>query len=45
VVAAFAAATALASLAILGLRSPSPSAARTGVPVPIDGRVALAEEA
>jgi MFS family permease len=39
VIAGFAAATALASLAILGIRRPAPSA-----PIPIDGRVALAEE-
>ena len=44
VIAAFAAATALASLAILGLRRPAPYAAPTGATVPIDGRVALAEE-
>jgi MFS family permease len=45
VIGAFAAATALASLAILGIRRPAPFAALTGATVPIDGRVALAEEA
>jgi EmrB/QacA subfamily drug resistance transporter len=45
VIAAFAAATALASLAIVGIRRPAPSAERTSSAVPIDGRVALAEEA
>jgi MFS family permease len=45
VIGAFAAATALASLAILGIRRPAPFAAHTGATVPIDGRVALAEEA
>jgi Major Facilitator Superfamily len=45
VIAAFAAATALASLAILGLRRPASDSAPTGSPRPIDGRVALAEEA
>ena len=44
VIAAFAAATALASLAILGLRRPAPYSAPTGATVPIDRRVALAEE-
>jgi MFS family permease len=44
VIAAFAAATALVSLAILGLRRPAPYSAPTGATVPIDGRVALAEE-
>ena len=44
VVGAFAAATALASLAILGARRPGPYAAPTGATAPIDGRVALAEE-
>jgi hypothetical protein len=41
VIAAFAAASALASLAILGVRRAAPHAA----PIPIDGRVALAEDA
>jgi EmrB/QacA subfamily drug resistance transporter len=45
VAAAFAAAGALASLAILGVRRPAPHAAPTGAAVPIDGRVALAEDA
>jgi MFS family permease len=45
VIAAFAAASALASLAILGVRRPAPRAAPTGATVPIDGRLALAEEA
>jgi EmrB/QacA subfamily drug resistance transporter len=45
VAAAFAAAGALAALAILGIRRPSPHAAPTGALVPIDGRVALAEDA
>jgi MFS family permease len=45
VAAAFAAAGALASLAILGVRRPAPDAAPTGALVPIDGRVALAEDA
>jgi EmrB/QacA subfamily drug resistance transporter len=45
VIGAFAAASALASLAILGVRRPAPHAAPTGATVPIDGRVALAEEA
>jgi EmrB/QacA subfamily drug resistance transporter len=44
VIAAFAAATALASLAILGLRRPASDSSPTGATVPIDGRVALAEE-
>ena len=38
---AFAAASALASLVVLGVRRPAPHAA----PIPIDGRVALAEDA
>jgi EmrB/QacA subfamily drug resistance transporter len=41
VIGAFAAASALASLAILGVRRPAPHAA----PIPIDGRLALAEDA
>ena len=45
VIAGFATATALASVAILGLRRPSPSPAHTPATVPIDARVALAEEA
>jgi hypothetical protein len=45
VAAAFAAAGALASLAILGVRRPAPDAAPTGALVPIDGRLALAEDA
>jgi hypothetical protein len=45
VIGAFAAASALASLAILGLRRPARYAAHTGATVPIDGREALAEEA
>jgi MFS family permease len=45
VIGAFAAASALASLAILGVRRPAPPARPTGATVPIDGRVALAEEA
>jgi EmrB/QacA subfamily drug resistance transporter len=45
VISAFAAASALASLAILGVRRPAPHAAPTGATVPIDGHVALAEEA
>ena len=45
VIGAFAAASALASLAILGVRRPAPHAAPTGATVPIDGHVALAEEA
>jgi len=49
VAAAFAAAAALASLAILGVRRPAPSAAPTGAEDPIDGRLdlafAVAEEA
>src|SRR6185437_15507319 len=45
VIAAFAAATALASLAILGLRGPASDSSPTGATVPIDGRVALADEA
>jgi EmrB/QacA subfamily drug resistance transporter len=44
VIAAFAAASAVASLAILGVRRPAPYAAPTGATVPIDGRVALADE-
>jgi len=44
VIAALAAAAALASLAILGVRRPAPRATPTGTTVPIDGRVALAEE-
>jgi hypothetical protein len=42
---AFAAAAALASLAILGVRRAAPYSAPTGAAVPIDGRVALGEEA
>jgi hypothetical protein len=45
VAAAFAAAGALASLAILGIRRPAPHAAPTGAAVPIDGRAALGEKA
>jgi MFS family permease len=45
VIGAFAAASALASLAILGVRRSAPDAAATGAAVPIDGRVALGEEA
>ncbi|HEY2435680.1 MAG TPA: hypothetical protein VGH93_00765, partial [Solirubrobacteraceae bacterium] len=45
VIAAFAAATALASLAILGIRRPASDSSPTGATVPIDGRPALAEEA
>ncbi len=45
VAAAFAAAGALASLAILGIRRPAPYAAPTGAAVPIEGPVALAEDA
>jgi hypothetical protein len=45
VIGAFAAATALASLAILGLRGPASDSSPTGATVPIDGRVPLAEEA
>ena len=45
VIAAFAAATALASLAILGIRRPASDPSPTGATVPIDGRVAVAEEA
>jgi EmrB/QacA subfamily drug resistance transporter len=45
VIAAFAAATALASLAILGIRPPASDSSPTDATVPIDGRVALAEEA
>ena len=44
VIGAFAAASALASLAILGVRRPAPPSALTGATVPIDGRVALSEE-
>jgi len=44
VIAALAAAAALASLAILGVRRPAPRATPTGTTVPIEGRVALAEE-
>jgi EmrB/QacA subfamily drug resistance transporter len=44
VIGALAAAAALAALAILGVR-PAPHATQTGATVPIDGRVALAEEA
>jgi hypothetical protein len=45
VISAFAAASALASAAIRGVRRSGPHAAPTGATVPIDGRVALAEEA
>jgi len=45
VIAAFAGATALASLAILGIRRPPSDPSPTGATVPIDGRVAVAEEA
>jgi EmrB/QacA subfamily drug resistance transporter len=45
VIAAFAAASALAALAILGVRRTAPEAAPTGAAVPIEGRVALGEEA
>jgi O-antigen ligase len=41
VIVGFAAASALASLAFLGVRRPTPHAA----PIPIDGRLALAEDA
>jgi MFS family permease len=44
VIGALAAAAALASLAILGVRRPAPHATPPGATVPIDGRVALAEE-
>jgi hypothetical protein len=44
VIGAFAAATALASLAILGIRRPTPYAAPTRATVPIDRRLAFAEE-
>jgi MFS family permease len=44
VIGAFAVATALASLAILGIHRPAPYSAPTGATVPIDGRVALGEE-
>ena len=44
VIGAFAAAAALASLAILGVRRPALHATPTGATVPIDGRVALAED-
>jgi EmrB/QacA subfamily drug resistance transporter len=44
VIGAFAAATALASVAILGIRRPAPYSAPTGATVPIDRRVALVEE-
>jgi EmrB/QacA subfamily drug resistance transporter len=45
VIAAFAAATALASLAILGIRRPASDSSPTDATVPIDGRTALAERA
>jgi MFS family permease len=45
VIGAFAAASALASLTILGIRRPAPYSAPTGATLPIDGRVALGEEA
>src|SRR6516165_8633691 len=44
VISAFAAATALAALAILGVRRPAPYSAPARATVPIDGRVALAKE-
>ena len=44
VIGAVAAAAAVASLAILGVRRPAPRATPTAATVPIDGRVALAEE-
>src|SRR5262249_42906480 len=44
VIGAFAGATALASLAILGIRRPAPYSAPARPTVPIDGRVALADE-
>jgi hypothetical protein len=45
VAAAFAAAGAIASLAILGVRRPAPNALPTRALVAIEGRVALGEEA
>ena len=45
VIGALAAASALASVAILGVRRSGPDAAPTGATVPIDRRLALAEEA
>jgi hypothetical protein len=45
VIGAFAAASALVSLLILGVRRPAPYAAPPGATVPIDGRVAFGEEA
>jgi EmrB/QacA subfamily drug resistance transporter len=45
VIAGFAAASALASLAILGARRPTRDAVPAGATVPIDGRLAIAEEA
>jgi EmrB/QacA subfamily drug resistance transporter len=44
VISSFAGATALASLAILEMRRPAPHATPVDATVPIDGRVALAEE-
>src|SRR5260370_27140737 len=44
VIGAFAAATTLASVAILGIRRPAPYSAPTGATVPIDRRVALVQE-
>jgi EmrB/QacA subfamily drug resistance transporter len=44
VIGAFAAAAAVASLVILGVRRATPYSAPTGGTVPIDGRVALAED-
>jgi EmrB/QacA subfamily drug resistance transporter len=44
VIGALAAAAALSSLAIVGVRRPAPHATPTGATVPIDGRAALAED-
>jgi hypothetical protein len=44
VIGAFAAASALASLTIVGVGRPAPYAPPTGATVPIDGRVALVNE-